>query len=43
MKYCPYCGTEVINGAVSYCSECGKKLPVAGQAASTTDLADICR
>ena len=41
MKYCPYCGTEVINGAVSYCFECGKKLPVAGQAALATEMADI--
>lgn len=27
MKYCPYCGAEVIDGAVSFCTECGKELP----------------
>lgn len=26
MKYCPYCGTEFTDGAVSFCSECGKSL-----------------
>lgn len=31
MKYCPFCGAGVHSGAVSFCSECGKKLPVAGQ------------
>lgn len=28
MKYCPYCGTVLIDGAVSFCTECGKALPV---------------
>lgn len=28
MKYCPYCGTVLVDGAVSFCAECGKKLPV---------------
>lgn len=28
MKYCPYCGTVLIDGAVSFCAECGKALPV---------------
>lgn len=28
MKYCPYCGAELMDGAVSFCSECGKKLAV---------------
>ena len=27
MKYCPYCGAEFSDGTVSFCSECGKKLP----------------
>ena len=27
MKYCPYCGAGFSNGTVSFCSECGKKLP----------------
>lgn len=26
MKYCPYCGTVLVEGAVSFCAECGKKL-----------------
>jgi len=26
MKYCPYCGAALMGGAVSFCSECGKKL-----------------
>ena len=26
MKYCPYCGAELIPGALSFCSECGKAL-----------------
>ena len=26
MKYCPYCGAEITNGAVSFCSECGGNL-----------------
>lgn len=31
MKYCPYCGTVLVDGAVSFCSECGKALPVSGE------------
>ena len=27
MKYCPYCGAGFSDGIVSFCSECGKKLP----------------
>lgn len=27
MKYCPYCGAELIEDAVSFCAECGKQLP----------------
>ena len=28
MKYCPYCGASIasIDGAVSFCTECGKKI-----------------
>ena len=26
MKYCPYCGAALMGSAVSFCSECGKKL-----------------
>lgn len=28
MKYCPYCGAVLVDGAVSFCVECGKALPV---------------
>lgn len=28
MKYCPYCGTVLVDGVVSFCTECGKALPV---------------
>lgn len=28
MKYCPYCGTVLVDGVVSFCMECGKKLPI---------------
>ena len=28
MKYCPYCGTVLVDSAVSFCMECGKKLPI---------------
>ena len=31
MKYCPYCGADIVDGAVSFCSECGKELPVKKQ------------
>lgn len=24
MKYCPYCGADIPDGAVSFCAECGK-------------------
>ena len=27
MKYCPYCGADILDTAVSFCSECGKSLP----------------
>lgn len=26
MKYCPYCGGELVNPAASFCTECGKSL-----------------
>lgn len=27
MKFCPYCGADLLDGTVSFCSECGKALP----------------
>ncbi len=26
MKYCPYCGADLLGGTVSFCSECGKAI-----------------
>lgn len=39
MKYCPYCGTILVDGAVSFCMECGKELPIkdAGRGISQSD------
>lgn len=31
MKYCPYCGEELLNGEIAFCMECGKKLPLKEQ------------
>ena len=31
MKYCPYCGTEILSGAFSFCPSCGESLPVLAQ------------
>lgn len=31
MKFCPYCGADLIEDGVSFCAECGKELP-AGKA-----------
>ena len=28
MKYCPYCGAEITNGAVSFCSESAGIFPL---------------
>jgi hypothetical protein len=27
MKFCPYCGASLADGAASFCAECGKALP----------------
>ena len=27
MKYCPYCGEELLDEKVLFCSECGKPIP----------------
>lgn len=36
MKYCPYCGAVLLDGTVSFCSECGKALPGGEPAQSRT-------
>ena len=40
MKYCPYCGTVLIDGAVSFCMECGKKLPIKDEESSVAQNKD---
>ncbi|MBR4192833.1 MAG: hypothetical protein IKQ54_00705 [Oscillospiraceae bacterium] len=34
MKYCPFCGAELLGADISFCAECGKQLP-AGAAPQT--------
>ena len=34
MKYCPYCGADLPDGAISFCAECGKTLPERTEQAS---------
>ena len=31
MKYCPYCGAEILSGAFSFCPSCGESLLVLEQ------------
>lgn len=39
MKYCPYCGADIMmDGAVSFCVECGKELPVKKQKEKQEDI-----
>lgn len=33
MKFCPYCGADLVDGTVSFCPECGKKLNTTPNAA----------
>ena len=30
MKYCPFCGADLLGPEVSFCAECGKQLPAGG-------------
>lgn len=34
MKYCPYCGADLPDGAISFCAEGGKTLPERTEQAS---------
>ena len=34
MKYCRYCGAEILSGAFSFCPSCGESLPVLAQPAA---------
>ena len=27
MKFCPYCGAELLDETIAFCTECGKALP----------------
>lgn len=40
MKYCPYCGTILVDGAVSFCAECGKALPVSEKKKEVQEKSD---
>lgn len=40
MKYCPYCGTVLIDSAVSFCMEFGKKLPIKDEESSVAQNND---
>lgn len=40
MKYCPYCGAGLSDGTVSFCSECGKKIPEAQSAKADSKKVD---
>lgn len=34
VKFCPYCGAEILSGAFSFCPSCGESLPVLAQPAA---------
>lgn len=38
MKYCPYCGAEILSGAFSFCPSCGESLLVLEQPAAEKSL-----
>ena len=38
MKYCPYCGAEILSGAFSFCPSCGESLLVLEQPAVEKSL-----
>ncbi len=37
MKYCPYCGAEILSGAFSFCPECGGSLSVLEESQTSTE------
>lgn len=39
MKYCPFCGADLISPEVSFCAECGKALPVRSSRQTETETA----
>ena len=40
MKYCPYCGADLPDRAVSFCAECGKRLSLAKAAPEKKKVKD---
>lgn len=34
VKFCPYCGAEILSGAFSFCPSCGESLPLLPQPAA---------
>lgn len=40
MKFCPYCGADLLKENAAFCAECGKKLSVAEEAPSLAHEAD---
>ncbi len=40
MKFCPYCGADLLKEDAAFCAECGKKLSVAEEAPSPQHEAD---
>ena len=40
MKFCPYCGVDLLKKNAAFCAECGKKLSVAEEAPSPVCEAD---
>ena len=39
MKYCPFCGADLLSPEVSFCAECGKALPVGSSRQTETETA----
>lgn len=37
MKYCPYCGADLLKEDAAFCVECGKQLSVSAQATPAND------
>ena len=39
MKYCPFCGADLLSPEVSFCAECGNALPVGSSRQTETETA----
>ena len=40
MKYCPFCGADLIEGAVSFCAECGKPLSSTRKLSTSSNISN---